>query len=652
MQNFSIGLSGISAAQNALDVIANNIANAATEGYHRQRIDLTPAYAVQTGGLMLGGGVDISGISRMIDTLLEQEILNQRSSLGQISQEYVILNTVESVFGEFSSESGLNAAIDVFFNSLADLSAHPGDIIYQEAVVSAGEAMASQFRNLGEFLANLENQIQLDAENTIGTVNTLIGQIAGLNDQIERLEMTGGDANNLRDQRDQYISEMSELIAIETVTRPYGVVDVLAAGAPVVTGSHATLLEVGLNSSSEMGISVSGVSIYDTNIQGGSLGGLLSLRNTLVSDIHTSLNSLADAMIAQVNNYHVEGVGSSGSFTQLTGWTMSSTALSDFDPSVTDGTIYIRVTNTSTGAVTRGSVSVDASADTLSTIATAIDGITGVSSSVVSSKLQILADSGYEFDFMPAVLPTPTASTLTGSPPTISVAGIFTGTSNDTLTFTVSGTGSIGAGTLSLVVTDGGANTVATLDVGSGYAAGDELDLGNGVRISLTTGSLNDTETFSVDVFGDTDSSGVLAATGINTFFSGTSATNIAVCSAISTTPGRIATSLGSEKTDNANILRIAGLDEDAVSSLNSLTMGEYYRQLVTDMGQNVSLKELSHENGEALLQGLSSQQADTSGVDINNEAVQMLIFEQMFQAMAKYLNTVQNSLSSLMEIM
>ena len=80
MSNFDIGLSGLSAAQRALDVIGNNIANAATEGYHRQRIELTPAYASQNGPAMIGGGVDVAGVGRMINTLLEDEILRQQSS--------------------------------------------------------------------------------------------------------------------------------------------------------------------------------------------------------------------------------------------------------------------------------------------------------------------------------------------------------------------------------------------------------------------------------------------------------------------------------------------------------------------------------------------------------------------------------------------
>jgi flagellar hook-associated protein 1 FlgK len=96
MSDFSIGLSGLDAAQKALDVIGNNIANAATDGYHRQRIDLSPAYSSQQGSVLIGGGVDVKSITRVIDNLLEQEILRQQSALGHVSQEFDMLRMIEN----------------------------------------------------------------------------------------------------------------------------------------------------------------------------------------------------------------------------------------------------------------------------------------------------------------------------------------------------------------------------------------------------------------------------------------------------------------------------------------------------------------------------------------------------------------------------
>jgi len=654
MEGYSIGLSGLDAAQRALDIIGNNIANAATEGYHRQRIELTPAYSSQQGSVLIGGGVDIANVTRIIDSLLEQEILRQQSTLSQVSRETMTLSTIETAFGELSSGSGLSVAIDEFFNALQDLAAHPAEGIWQNQVVSAAETLTNQFRTLSELITTMETQIGLEADNAIEQINTILNQIAALNNNIERIEVVGGVANNLRDRRDQLINELSELINVETQEGEYGVVDVSLAGLPGVVGARATELEVGLREQDTLGISIAGARNYDNDVQGGLLGGLLALKNSILSEIHNDLDSLANAIIQQVNQYHVQGVGSAGSFTQLSGWRMESEDLADFDTSVTDGTIYIRVTDTSTGQITRHEIDVDVSTDSLTTIAAEISARDGLNATVSALRMSIWADAGYQFDFLPCVLPEPTWSNFTDpSPPDVSVSGIYTGTENQTFTFTVIGSGTVGVDDLRLEVTNENDEVIANLNIGAGYAAGDKLDVGNGIKIALGVGDLSadDDDSFEVAAFANSDTSGVLAAVGINTFFSGSSAANMAVCSDISANPGRIATSLGPDMTDNNNALRLAELKDEAVSGLGEMTPGQFYRRLVTDIGQQLYIKQIQQNNIEEIVHNLSSQQSEISGVDINDEAAQILIFEQMFQAMAKYLNTIQSMILTIMEV-
>jgi flagellar hook-associated protein 1 FlgK len=652
MSSFDIGLTGLNAAQKALDVIGNNVANTATEGYHRQTVSLTPAYLRLNNGVLMGGGVVVQGITRAIDIFLETEILRQQSSLSQVSQESTTLSSIEAAFGELMGNTGLNAAIDQFFNSLNDLSAHPDQDIYQNDVLSSADAMAGQLRTLGDFLSNLETQIKLQAENVVEQVNTLAGQIANLNDNIQRIEMSGGQTGNLLDQRDQLIKQVSELAGVQTQQRDYGVVDVDIGGVPIVMGSNTMQLEVGLNENGLLGITPAGAFTYQTTIDGGQLGGLLSLHNTSVSSIQSDLDTLAKAIIQQVNQYHVQGVGSDGSFTELTGKAMTSENISDFDPPVSNGSLFIRVTDTSTGEVTRHQIDIDPSTD-LSTVATAISAITGLNATVAGSRLSIQADTDYKFDFLPAVFSSPTASTFTaGSPPAVSVSGIYTGSENQTFTFTVVGSGSVGNGTLQLEVRDGDDNLVDTLNIGSGYAAGDQLDFGNGIKIAIGAGNLNADDSFAVDAFANTDTSGLLSAIGINTFFAGNNASNMSLASDIADMPGRIATAMGSDLTDNANVQRLASVGETEISGLNSLTAGQFYRQLVSGIGQQLSVKQTSQSNTETLVQSLYSQQSKISGVDTNDEAARMLVFEQMFQAMAKYLSTVNSTLASLMDIL
>jgi len=660
MSDFSIGISGLDAAQKALDIIGNNIANAATEGYHRQRMDFSPAYLSQQGAILLGGGVDIKGITRVIDSLLEQEILRQQSALGHITQEFGTLRMIENAFGELSAEDGgLNAAIDKFFNSLQDLSANPAEIIWQNQIVNDAKAMADQFRTLGEFLNSLETQITLEIQNTIDSINTLTSQIAELNSKIAKIEMLEGNANTMSDQRDQCISELSELIGIQTLSKKYGTVDVSADGIPLAIDAWANELETSFSENGDLGISITGASNCITNVQGGKLGGLVSLKNKLISDIHDNLDSLAGAIIQKINQYHAQGVGSEGSFTELTGWANASEALSEFS-SVSDGNIYIRITNTSTGVITRQSIAVDVDNDSLSGIAASISAITGLTASVNSSnQLTISADTGYEYDFLPAVLSEPESADIDfngTADPTVSVSGIYKGSSNDTLTFTVSCSGTapynIGVDTLTLTVKDAALNIIDTINIGSGYAAGDKIDVGNtGIKIAFSTGDLADGDSFSIDVFGNTDTSGLLAAVGINTFFSGTRAEDMNICSDITANPKRVATALGADMTDNTNAVRMANVNDEAISGLDSLTCGEFYRQMVTDVGQQLSVKQMRQDNIEIIALNLTNQQSEVSGVDINDEASKLLVFEQIFRAIAKYMNTINSSISTVIEL-
>lgn len=651
MQDYSVALSGIDAAQSALDVIGNNIANAATEGYHRQRLELTPAYSSQVGSLLLGGGVDVNGVVRLIDNLLEQQIIRQKSLSEHNNCELATLQTIETTFGELSSGSSLSTAIDSFFTALQDLSANPNEIVWQNQVVTAGQNLAGQFRNLGDFLTRLESQIQLGAEETIDQINTLVKQIAELNDNIERTEISGGQANNLRDQRDQRVTALSEIVGVEVQNRQYGGVDVAIAGMPVVTGQSYSELEVGLDENGHIGISIAGSHNYNVDVQGGRLGGLLSLRNQIINDIHAALDTLAGEIIRQINQLHVQALGSQGQFTELTGWKASEN-LVDLEPPVSDGKIFIRVTNTNTGEVTRHKISITAATDTLSTIAEAISAIPGLNASVNSSRLHIQAEAGYKFDFTPAFLPEPVTSNLTAvAPPSVSVTGLYQGSENQTFTFTVTAGGTVGNGSVWLEVRNGAGEVVTTINIGAGYAAGDKLDIGDGIKISLSTGDLNAGDSFTVDVYSSTDTSGLLAALGINTFFSGNCAANIAVCSDLVDWPGRIATSQGVDLTDNTNALRLADLKNQAQSVLGGRTIVEFYNQMVVDMGQQVSVRKMQQDNLETMVQNLIGKRNEISGVNINEEAAQMLIFEQMFQAMAKYLTTIQSSMQTIMEI-
>jgi flagellar hook-associated protein 1 FlgK len=353
-----------------------------------------------------------------------------------------------------------------------------------------------------------------------------------------------------------------------------------------------------------------------------------------------------------MNTYQVMGVGSAGSFTELTSAPVGN--LSELDGLVS-GDVSIRLTNTATGEITRHTITIDPATDTVNDVATAISAITGMTASVnTADQITITADPNYQFDFLPSVLPEPTLTDFdAASPPTVEVSGIYKGLINDTFTCTVIGDGAVGNGTLELEVRNGANELLRTVNIGAGYAAGDPIELGNGIIIGIGIGDLaqTDGDTFSIDAFATTDTANFLAAAGINTLFAGSSAETMAVSNDILNDPRRVATAIGAEMTDNFNVTRMADAKDTALTALDGMTCGEYYRSIATDIGQQLSTKQLHQENVEVMVLNLENQRNEVSGVDINEESAKLLVFEQMYQSMAKYMTILNESLDSLMDL-
>jgi flagellar hook-associated protein FlgK len=673
MGGYDIGISGLQAAQTALSVIGNNIANAATEGFHRQEVDLRPENEVYTGGILIGNGVEVARIRRQVDQLLDDEIIRQQSTISQISRELEALRTMESTFAELTT-SALSSAMDTFFNALHDLSSQPSDTSLQSMAVAGAESLAFQLRNMSSNLTALDERVYAEAVDTVEEINLLANQIATMNREIHTLTVGGNDPNNLLDQRAGLITRLGELVGIKVHSKDFNVVDVTVGDTALVLGSHVTELEVSLIENSgnyDLGLAAAGTDKYSTAVTGGSLGGLFNLRNSVIRNVDAKLDALAQSIITQVNQLHVQGVGTAGSFTSLTGWVLSSQTLSEFKPPVSDDTIYIRITDSS-GNVTRASFDVNAATHTMSDITAWLGGLTGINSSgttVSGGKFHIQADAGYTFDFLGGALedipPTGADNTMAGfggsAAPLVKLYGTYTGTSNETYTFTVQTspagqTGlAIGNGGMVLKVTKG-SDVVATLNVGAGYEPGALLTVEEGITIALnvngsSAGYLNDGELFRIEALANTDTSGVLAATGMNTFFEGAGAASIDVGEDIRNSGSRIASRGAVAQTDNSIALAMARLGDETFSELGNLTPKAYYRALATDIGNQIAIGEIKLGDVEGVWRNLRERRDAISGVDLNQEATRMLVYERMFQSMAKFLNAVSRTQDTLMTI-
>lgn len=673
MSGYEIGISGIRTAQRSMDIIGNNIANAATEGYHRQDINLRPFSESFTDGQMIGQGVDFVGVIRRVNAAIEEQILGQDATMSSLSRQMESLRSIESALAELSTP-GISASLDKFYNAFADLSLRPSDVTLQSAVVSAAQTLTNQFRSVSSVVANLQEIAYSEAQSTVGRINEMSREIADMNEIIYNQQVRGFDSSNTMDQRDKLVIELNRLAGVEVITRQLGQVDVVLSGIPIVTGNYATAIQTDLVNQGDANIlvlSVTGSEQFQGQAEGGSLGGLFVLQNTLLRDINDKLDTLAQAVISETNKIHVQGIGAAGSFTSQVGWTMSQENVTDFVPPVKDGTIYVRVTAPD-GSVARHAVSVDSSS-TLQSVAADLAAIDGLqdNTGINNGRLQIVANTGYTFDFLPGVLSVPSSFTpdpLAGAgadpdqaPPSIEIGGVYTGTINQEYTCTVKTTPpgqthAIGTGTMTLLIQDGSGATRGSVNIGQGYTGGSEISLENGIKIVLgsngvSPGYLNDGEVFTISALVNSDTSGFLASVGINCFFSGNSASSFVLNSDIVQSGRNIAVSRSPEQGDNSNALAISKLSKASSNALGGLTTKDYYRNLTVNVGNDISFTQLQYDNSQGIHKSLSEQRDQVSGVDINDQAMQMMIYERMFQAMSKYLSTISSSLETMMTI-
>ncbi len=653
MSGYDIGISGMITSQKAIDVIGNNMANAGTESYHRQKVNISPAIETYYGDTLIGQGSYVNDVKRMYSHMLEKEITVQNASLSMTDRKLDTLTIIENSFGEIVSK-GLSSAMDAYFESMHEMATDPSNAVLQNKVIRAAEGLTYEFRRMGSFLGGVNDDLDLEAKNIGQQINDIGDQIARLNEDISIQEMRGGTASNMRDDRDALVNKLAELTDVR-VREDSGMYNVIAGQIPLVVGTMTMPVKVGLfnnNDKLELGMSARDSDSYATSLSGGKLGALFELRNDLVPDYLNTLNTLANTIARETNKLHIQGVGSSGSFKSLSGWVMTTQDLSEMDPPVVDGKIYVRVIDSS-GDVVRHEIDVDATSDTLTDIANKFNAIAGFSGcGVVGAQLVIQADSGYSFDFQGGIPPavTPGGVPIGSSIPKLS--GVYTGKENQTYTCTISGTGNIGLpGGPHVTVTNGSGQVVANFDLGVGYEAGDELYIDNGISLSFSPGDLNDSTTFTFETLASSDTSGLLAATGVNCLFAGNTAATMSVVEEIVDDPGRLAVTGGGYDENGSIILAMANVGDTTFSSTEDLTPEQFYQNLTANIGQEVATAKTKLDNTNNIMKHLMQQQSDVSGVDINTEATQLMVFERMFQAMSKFLSSVDKTLDTLMNI-
>lgn len=307
---FSLGSRAMSASQAALQVTGHNIANANTAGYTRQEISLAAVPGQFTGAGFFGKGVEVTGVQRAYDGYIVRE---QQRSASQAAMDEARLQQLEKLDGVFAlGEQGLGQAATAFFNAFVDVASHPQDLSARQVVLSTAEDFAARARSAAEALDQIQSGLSHDLGSMIQLANQTIEAIARINGMIQAAQGSGQQPNDLLDQRDSLVSELSALIPVSTLQTELGGMNVmLPGGQALVLGTTVRRLELQVDPADARlrQVALQGLSapLAPAQMTGGALGGLLAFQAQDLPAARAQLDSFVTAVAEAVNRQQALG---------------------------------------------------------------------------------------------------------------------------------------------------------------------------------------------------------------------------------------------------------------------------------------------------------------------------------------------------------
>lgn len=307
MSFFSIGLSGLSVAQQNLLTTQHNIVNANTEGFTRQRVLQSVDVGIMTGGGAIGQGVRSASVERLYDQFIAGKLNADQAMVSELDAFYSQATQLDDLLADVSA--GLSPGIQDFFSGVQKVATNPSLLTSRQTMISSAETLVSRVRLLDMRLQDFTGYSNAQIKEGVAAVNGYADQIASLNRGIMSSESAYGQpANDLRDKRDQIIAELNKIVRVTTSANNDGSINLfIGSGQQLVVG--ASVVEMTANPSkadpSKLAIGLKSGNteqeLPDDLITGGTLGGLLSFRNSTLSDAQTEIGRVVASMALTFN---------------------------------------------------------------------------------------------------------------------------------------------------------------------------------------------------------------------------------------------------------------------------------------------------------------------------------------------------------------
>lgn len=301
------GVSGLLAAQHGLQTTEHNIANANTPGYTRQRVLQGSNAGVNTGSGFLGQGTHVATIERVYSRFLTEQVDRSQSGASQLNTYAAQIKQIDNLLAD--SSAGLSPALQGFFDGVAQVAANPSHLPSRQTLVSNAQGLSARYQSLGTQLAQMYDGINGEIRDSVKAINSYAEQIALLNEQIGLAQAsTGHSANDLLDSRDHLVAELNTLIRARSSTNGDGSINVFVGnGQQLVVGSQSIGLAVTASASDSTRLVVgvksrTGVQeMPELLINGGALGGLLAFRSESLDRVSSDLGRSAVSLALTLN---------------------------------------------------------------------------------------------------------------------------------------------------------------------------------------------------------------------------------------------------------------------------------------------------------------------------------------------------------------
>ncbi|MDR4515677.1 flagellar hook-associated protein FlgK [Nitrosomonas sp.] len=313
------GISGLNAAQANLLTTSHNIANADTPGYTRQQVIQSTNIPQSTGAGFIGRGVNVTTVQRIHNQFLTTQLLQVQTQSSQLNNHYNQISQVDNLLAD--PVSGLSPALQDFFSGVNDVAANPSSVPSRQAMISNSQALVSRFHSLDQRLSEMYQAANTEINSSVSEINSLAKQISELNHNIQMAEGAAGGhpANDLLDQRDNLINQLSKLVNTEVVKQSDGSSNVfIGTGQALVVGNQSMSLKAMVSPENPQKMTIGLVSgnktvlLPEEQIHGGSLGGILDFRNDSLNEAQNALGRIAINLAQAFNEQHNLGLDLNG----------------------------------------------------------------------------------------------------------------------------------------------------------------------------------------------------------------------------------------------------------------------------------------------------------------------------------------------------